>query len=250
MDDLKKFCYDNKDSMDVDLPGAAVWLHIEQKFAAPQKGRLVSGSFIYRAAAASVIIIMAAWLYYYFTPNGKPANTTVFKEAPATSVPGLPPEEDKKQMAIAAIDSSQQQQLFGKSNLPAITYQTSYKSKKNQISKSLNIGEKVFNDMQTSYGQMVSYQLDRVRHTPIYAESADYFILFKTQFGDLDKDEKQLRTDMKQTGVNDDVVMRMINIYQEKIVLLKELQAEIIKMNNHYKSTQDSVNVLPSFIKL
>ncbi len=63
--------------------------------------------------------------------------------------------------------------------------------------------------------------------------------------------KKQLRTEIKQSGVNDDIIMRMINIYQEKIVLLKELQSEIIKMNNRYKTTvQDSVGLSPSFIKL
>jgi hypothetical protein len=47
MDDLNIFCYDNKDSMDVNPPGAAVWLNIEQELTTPKKGRLVPGSFLY-----------------------------------------------------------------------------------------------------------------------------------------------------------------------------------------------------------
>jgi hypothetical protein len=59
MDDLNIFCYDNKDSMDVNPPGAAVWLNIEQELTTPKKGRLVPGSFLYRVAAAFVIIVAA-----------------------------------------------------------------------------------------------------------------------------------------------------------------------------------------------
>lgn len=251
MDDLKKFCYDNKDSMDVDLPGAALWLNIEQKLNAPKKGRLVSGSFLYRVAAAFIIVI-AAWVYYYINTNKPlPHTDTVISIEP--TAPPLPPSANSNQNKSAVINSNNSPQLLAyknKSVNPA--HRTpSYRTKEKPLQKEGNEGEKVFNDMQSSYVQMVSYQLDKVRHMPIYAENADYFNLFKTQFGDLDKDEKQLRAEIKQTGINDDVIMRMINIYQEKIVLLKELQSEIIKMNNRYKSTvPDSANALPSFIKL
>ncbi|MEO7801713.1 MAG: hypothetical protein ABIR81_06925 [Ginsengibacter sp.] len=251
MDDLKKFCYDNKDSMDVDLPGAAGWLNIEQKLNAPKKGRLVSGSFLYRVAAAFVIIV-AAWVYYYINPDVPkvPVATAIHLE-PSTSSSSITPDNYQNKSGSVNIDSSQQL-LAGKNISPVLTHHTlSNKTKEKIAHKESSRDEKVFNDMQSSYVEMVNYQLDKVRRTPIYAENADYFNLFKTEFADLDKDEKQLRVEIKQAGINDDMIMRMINIYQEKIVLLKELQSEILKMNNRYKSTvPDSPNALPSFIKL
>jgi hypothetical protein len=99
---------------------------------------------------------------------------------------------------------------------------------------------------------MVSLQLEKVKGTPIYAEDAEYFHVFKKQFHDLTNDEKVLKEETKKHGINDDIITRMINIYQEKIALLKQLQFEINKMNNRIKNSNSDIqkNQSPTYINL
>ena len=83
-----------------------------------------------------------------------------------------------------------------------------------------------------NYEQLVSYQLDQIRSTPIYAESPGYFSGFKEQLEQMDSDDAQLKKDIAQYGMNAAMLDQIINVYQQKLNLLKGLQKEIQKMNS------------------
>lgn len=97
--------------------------------------------------------------------------------------------------------------------------------------------EKAFD---AGYKQLVNLQMKRLRSTPVYAETASYFDTFKLQLRQMDKDEIAVNNDIKVYGLNDQLLEQLINIYQQKLQLLKTLQKEINKMNNQVQKDQPS----------
>ena len=83
-----------------------------------------------------------------------------------------------------------------------------------------------------SYSTLIDYQLKKLRATPLYAESGSYFSFYLDQFKQMDRDEQQIRNDIKAYGLMGEFLDQLINVYQQKLNLLKNLQTEINKMNN------------------
>ena len=54
----------------------------------------------------------------------------------------------------------------------------------------------------------------------------------------MDEDEMLLKKDIESYGMNDQLLEALINIYQQKLNLLKILKAEIHKMNKTTKEKQ------------
>jgi hypothetical protein len=94
---------------------------------------------------------------------------------------------------------------------------------------------------------MISMQKNKINTTPIYAEGADYFNEFKVQMGQMDTDEKQVRKDIKANGLKDDMIGQLINIYQKKLDLLKQLQLEMNKLNNRFKQNRGPIDTTKTY---
>ena len=54
----------------------------------------------------------------------------------------------------------------------------------------------------------------------------------------MDQDEQAVRNDIKTYGLNTEFLEQLINVYQQKLNLLKNLEAEINKMNNKVREKQ------------
>jgi hypothetical protein len=54
----------------------------------------------------------------------------------------------------------------------------------------------------------------------------------------MDRDEQQVRKDIRTYGLTNEFLEQLINVYQQKLNLLKSLQAEINKMNNKIRGNQ------------
>ena len=85
---------------------------------------------------------------------------------------------------------------------------------------------------------MVKLQLKNIRSTPVYGETADYFNVFKQTLKQIDTDEANIKNNIKTNGLNDVLLEQLINVYQEKINVLKNLQQEMNKINNKVKDNQ------------
>jgi hypothetical protein len=83
-----------------------------------------------------------------------------------------------------------------------------------------------------SYSTLIDYQLKKLRATPLYAENGSYFSFYLHQFKEMDQDEQQVRNDINAYGLTGEFLDQLINVYQQKLNLLKNLQTEINKMNN------------------
>jgi hypothetical protein len=77
---------------------------------------------------------------------------------------------------------------------------------------------------------------------PMYAESPDYFLDFKQQIKQIEKDEKEIKTDITKKGMSDELLEHLINLYQQKLSVLKQLQIEMNKTNNRYQLNRGPVD--------
>ncbi|HVS97286.1 MAG TPA: hypothetical protein VHE54_12415 [Puia sp.] len=89
-----------------------------------------------------------------------------------------------------------------------------------------------------SYSTLIDYQLKKLRAMPLYAENGAYFSFYVEQFKQMDRDEQAVRNDIKTYGLTGEFLEQMINVYQEKLNILKNLQTEINKMNNKVREKQ------------
>jgi hypothetical protein len=104
--------------------------------------------------------------------------------------------------------------------------------------------------MEDNYAFIINYQVKKLERTPIYAEDANYFHVFKKQWYDLEKDEKKVRHDAQLYGLNDKIVDQLIQLYQQKLWLLQELQTEITKMNIRAHQYPELEKPSPTYFKL
>ncbi len=54
----------------------------------------------------------------------------------------------------------------------------------------------------------------------------------------MDQDEQAVRNDIKTYGLTSEFLEQLINVYQQKLDVLKNLQTEINKMNNKVREKQ------------
>jgi hypothetical protein len=221
MDEFKKYLKQREPDMNVDEPGDEVWQRVQSKMA---KRRLPV--FMKYAVAACLLVIAGAAIF--FLARNKMAtdiapelvkNTDTLKQLPlvrdpdtVTIVKTAPSEPTPEQDKTAVLTKTKKRN------------EKKSDAEKDQIAL---IGN--------SYNTLISYQMERLRRTPVYAERPAYFTEFASQLKTMDRDEVNIRKDIKLYGLNDQLLEQLINVYQQKLNVLKSLRTEINKMNNSVK---------------
>jgi len=103
------------------------------------------------------------------------------------------------------------------------------------------------NQIEVGFAAMIAVQKARVNTTPMYAENAAYFRDFQVELSNLEKDEKQLKKEIQQKGLRNQQLDALINIYQQKLTILKQLQLEMNKTNNRFKQQCGPVDTSRSY---
>jgi hypothetical protein len=264
MDDFKKYLNQHRDNLDTDIPGDHLWEKLRKELENtkevgmnPAKGRVVP--MVIRWAAAACVILLAGFGAYVLITQDNKKEDVAQSEAPAKvdtiskpiEKPQPPVEIQEAQRSIAMNEPPARKHEKATVALQDLAVSNAEKQAEEAPRKMADPMAKVFSDMEASYASMVSMQMEKIKGTPIYAEDANYFHVFKKQFQDLNNDEKLLKDETKKNGISDDIITRMINIYQEKITLLKQLQFEINKMNNRVKNSDTDVQKqTPTYINL
>ncbi|MFT3825959.1 MAG: hypothetical protein QM731_18710 [Chitinophagaceae bacterium] len=248
MDEVKKYLRDRREDLDVEpLPGDHVWQHIDTHTRVVKQTPVVRFPVKW-VAAASVVLLVAAATYLYNrkeTKQGLAGNTIPVNSTPDTQVVKTAPEvaQPKEEITIEPAPENKTHKT------PVLADNTrSKKVKKNQ--PRVVSSKSPVEAMEENYAGIISYQLKRVNSMPIYAEGAGYFHTFKKQWQQILKDEQDLMEDVNATGLNDNMVDRLITIYQQKLVLLKQLQTEINKMNNRVHKDPAAARRNPTFMNL
>lgn len=101
--------------------------------------------------------------------------------------------------------------------------------------------------LESSFTQVINLQKARISTTPLYAESPSYFKDFKLQMQQMEKDEKQIKAFISKHGMTDELLDQLINVYQQKLTMLKQLQNEMQKLNTRYKQNRESVDTAKTY---
>lgn len=236
MDEVKKYLTEHRSELDTDVPAEYIWDVIKGR---TERVAPVRPMVFRWVAAASVLLALG--LGTYFILSNRPEKDTVTVQHPINTISNPP------QVNVKTNDLPKEEEEFVK---PPMLFVKNHKAAKHKAAQpDMNaLAKHEFTQMEKSFSIMISNQVEQLENTPLYAESDDYFSGFKQDLNQLGNDEQQIKYDIKKNGITSDAIQRLINVYQQKINLLKRLQAEINKMNNHVNRAGNEQK--PTFITL
>ena len=212
MDKLKDYLLHHQADLDVDSPGNDTWEYIESKIAdKPDQPRIPTRVVRYAVAACGIALAgVGLWL--------------AIKKQPA-------PPKEKTEIVLRKEENKPATAIVRNTTTPKPAHRKPRSKKPPKPSDEIGIIDK-------SYSSLIDYQLRKLRTTPLYAENGNYFSFYVEQLKQMDQDEQQVRNDIKTYGLTSELLGQLINVYQQKLNLLKNLQTEINKMNNKVKEKQ------------
>lgn len=223
MDNLSNFLNDHRDEMDFDSPSPEVWQKLHKQ---TKKTPVVSiKKWLYVAAACA---LFASGLLYLMqekpvaTP-GALAEVNSIKKDTTIKTPVEQPVAVTEHTETPLITSNKAEQ-------PVKKIKTIKEKPARTIDNEVQMAVK---NIDNNFNKILNTQLNNINQTPIYTASNDLFSGFKKQYRQLEKDEKQLKTDIANFGMDEQLLQQLIFINQQKLNLLKDLQIEISKVNNN-----------------
>lgn len=100
------------------------------------------------------------------------------------------------------------------------------------------------NNIENNFNSVITLAKNKIANTPIYGENASFYSDFIDKFKQMENDEKVVKKEIVQFGLNDMLLEQLINIYQQKLNVLKLLQSEIHKTNIRFKQYRNAVDTL------
>ncbi len=266
MDRLKKHLQDHLPEMDVDLPQKDLWPGIQQRIEPAQaKGMLLPMQMMRWVAAASVLAVVAiaallvtqkkegeAFVKNNFQPASLVKIQKENKQAePNASIAIVQPKKQTKKKANNRLTWP-----IAKNNLQDVTAKAPKQKTKIAAVDSTqkirnNFVHTEWNKVTTDFETILVAQKQRINRTPLLVEDPSYFDSFKQALQQLENDEKKLKKEMANgTEMNDQMLDQLIQINQQKLNLLKQLQAEINRMNERNKLKPKTENDKTSFVNI
>ncbi len=233
MDGFKQYIQNNKAQLDSDEPSPLLWNNIEQKIKPAQKTIRVITMF--RWAVAACLIAMAGVGSWYLLneqktitrkQNNLAVNAPIIKKAIEPQV---------------LVSNSNTQKVHSKAS-------NTTKAKTNFDNSAIFASEKnTLESFESSFIQVINLQKARISTMPMYAESAEYFKDFNTQIKIMEKEETSIKSTIAKKGINNDLLDQLINLYQQKLTVLKQLQLEMNKTNNRYKQNRGPIDTTRTY---
>lgn len=242
MDKLKQYLRQNREQLAVEEAPDKLWPQINNRL---QTRKSLIIPMMKWAAAASIVLLAGVGVFYLLKDDKKGVDVAVNPLVTIDSNKTLPAETVKQNPAANSKPNEEPAVQLVKTETPK------HLPAKQKLSNPKNNNINEVDLMQQNFAAMIKYQEEKIRNTPIYAEDAGYFHFFKKQLDEMGSDEKALKDEVKKTGWTGYSIERLINIYQQKISLLKQLQFEINKMNNKAKQNNSTIQTQkPSFINI
>lgn len=253
MDEFKNYLRENRQLLDVENPPRGeVWQRIQQQ--APVKKKMAITPLTRWVAAACIVLFTGAATYMLWTTKPTFAKATAGEPDTLHSKPETAVDPE----IIGRTDSLEQPansplpgEVFAEKDGPETKKSFNPVASTPRKKRPALLKKKSPVDLlQENYASVINLQLKKLESTPIHVESPGYFHAFKKQWYDLEKDEKKIKDDINVYGLNDAVLTQFIQLYQQKLMLLKQLQDEINKMNNRAKQYPEMQTNSPSFLKM
>jgi hypothetical protein len=251
MDEFKKYIQNNKEQLDEDMPSPGVWNNIEQGIT-PVKHSVPVVTMIRWAAAACVIALAGIGSWYLLTSQ-KPsviAPSTIAKTIakPSTTLPNTvdtsainQPIKNNEPIILAGNTNKKQPSSIDKINAASVKTNSAVKPTNDPAYTAL------LNNVEASFTQVINLQKARISTYPMFAESADYFKDFNIQIKQMEKEEKNIKSTISRRGISNDLLDQLINLYQQKLTILKQLQLEMNKTNNRFKQNRGPVDTTRTY---
>jgi hypothetical protein len=241
MDELKKYLQNHRDQLGDDAPSPKVWTGISESLEPAATPVFRIG---YRWAAAAILLLIAGSGLWYWNQPTQPAQELV-KEMKQPVLPTVIPSlvDTIERTITAALTKPAAKAKNMQRGFPAATPITTIHT----VSELSNNDLVKMASLESSFTQVINLQKARISTTPLYAESPSYFKDFKLQMQQMEKDEKQIKVFISKNGMTDELLDQLINVYQQKLTMLKQLQNEMQKLNTRYKQNRESVDTAKTY---
>jgi len=237
MDKLKEYLLSHQAELDVDPPANDSWENIASKL---RPGPGFSRRVIGYAAAACVIALAGAglWMVIQVKKGSADVAKHVTGEAEKGAANGVA-HGPKAEVGQGPAKGVAEEAAGAVAQGPAkgVAEEAGGRRHKARARRPAEIPDEI-EAIDKSYSSLIDYQLRKLRATPLYAENGHYFSFYTEQFKQMDRDEQQVRNDIKTYGLTGEFLEQLINVYQQKLNVLKNLQTEINKMNNKVREKQ------------
>lgn len=226
MDKLKEYLLNHRADLDIDSPAGDTWEFIASKMPA----KSASSKWVVRYAAAACLIALAgAGLWLVSRGRRAPADTA--KLHVGTIV------RDSAKGGVGAGAVGTERSVAGAAKGGAGGVSGARPKTRSGSRKPAGVSDEI-GAIDKNYSSLIDYELKKLRATPLYAENGSYFSFYVEQFKQMDVDEREVRNAIKTYGLTNEFLEQLINVYQQKLNLLKNLQAEINKMNNKVREKE------------
>ncbi len=257
MDEFKKYLVENQEQFNADEPSPLVWDKVNQRVKL-EKPTAIAKVFSMRklvqwSAAACILGLAGIGVWYLFTDNNMVKSlqeqVVTNEEKPINA----PNNSDNANNNSTSNGESTEALVATESNTPSASANQPMLSKTTQSIKlspvnntaAISNNDKsmsALTSMETGFTQIINLQKGKISTTPMYAESASYFNEFKSQINQIEQEEKQIKKEISKKGLTDQQLDQLINLYQYKLTVLKQLQLEMNKTNNRYKQNRGPVD--------
>jgi len=231
MDGFKKYLQQHRNEMDVDAPSEQLLQRIQMRSTVKKKASLYTMALRY-AAAACVLVATGLGFKLLINSSGK-------------KLPGSIVIENSPQIKNEPASMKHEQLIDSLNNTAAVIARNDkviHQSR--EAKKRTAVPYELMYSFERNYSQLVNLQLKSIRTTPVYGEAPDYFDGFKKALAQIETDELSIKNHIKEKGLNDALLEQLINVYQEKLSLLKNLQQEMNQMNKKLKDNQQPSDTL------
>ncbi len=241
MDELKKYLQNHRDQLGDDAPSPTIWTGISESLEPTATPVFRIG---YRWAAAAILLLMTGSAIWYWNQPTKSTQELV-KEMKQPVLPTVTPSlvDTIERTITAALTKPAAKAKNMQRGFPAATPITTIHT----VSELSNNDLVKMASLESSFTQVINLQKARISTTPLYAESPSYFKDFKLQMQQMEKDEKQIKVFISKNGMTDELLDQLINVYQQKLTMLKQLQNEMQKLNTRYKQNRESVDTAKTY---
>jgi len=261
MDEFKKYLQENRSALDLDEPGPQGWEKVQARLQQdrPAAKVVTIKKYFQWSVAACVFVLAGIGLWSLLdskpetlqqrvlnAPNDnaeagventleKPVNTGAENNNTIEILPGNEAGEKVLNNAGSNLNIA-----ANKNNRP---YKTNVNPQNNSSAQGLSKDVLAsLASVESGFTQVINLQRGKISTTPMYAESAAYFNEFKMQIQQIEADEKQLKKEISKKGLTANQLDQLIDLYQYKLTVLKQLQLEMNKTNNRFKQNRGPVD--------
>lgn len=252
MDEFKKYLFEHRDELDTEKPPRPqVWKHIRQQTQRVKKP-VIPLTVKWVGTAAAMLIAAFVLIYQLLRPVKTDNPALSANNNPTTNTIPEPNGQVDSSAGTAFMQQNKEpnKELPGDKQLAEINPVPDNQKTKQDKLTGIQEPASPIKTIEDDYVTIINHQLKKLATTPIYTESAGYFHVFKKQWLDLEKDERKVKQDIHRYGLNDQIVGKLIQLYQQKLWLLGELQTEINKMNVRAQQYPDIKRNKPAYLKL